>query len=173
MQDMLAIWGLFFRYAIGLSVFALLMTFALRAISQPWRKVAEPYAGQPDSRRFSRRFPETVVITGRVEGAGARGGRNGWHVYAAVRMDMHEDCLMLSMIFPFNLMCAPLLLPVSEMQLEETWWLTLPDPVAIRMKRAPDVDMIIRGSAAGWLRDAMATATESVDFARATHTLAV
>lgn len=162
MQDLLSIWGLFIRTAVGFGMVALLLFFAQRTISQHWRKVAEHYAGQPVSRRLARRFPETVIVTGRVAHRDRRWRLTGWHAYAAVRMDLHDDYLALSMILPFSVLCPPLLLPVAEMELDETWWLTLSEPVAIRMRRTPDIDMIVRGSAAQWLRDALSKRAEGI-----------
>lgn len=153
MEQFVSLLGFLSRLAIGVSVFVTLMYFALSAISHYWRAAAGAYAGHPSSQRIARKFPETIVMTSRTDNRGADRFRRGWHTFAPARIDIHEDGLMLAMVPPFNIMCAPLFLPFSEMDMKDTWWALLPQPVAIRMKRAPQIDIIVRRETARWIRD--------------------
>ena len=150
MDAALAIAVRLFLFVIGGSVFAALMFFAMRAISQFWREVATRYAGQANSPRLARKFPETVVMTGQAAGDTSARFQRGWHVYAAVWINLHEDGLVLR---SFNIMCPPLFLPFAEMEMADTSWPTLRQPVAIRMRGAPHIDLVIRDTAARWIRD--------------------
>jgi hypothetical protein len=148
--------GYLVRLVIGASVFLALMYFALRAISHFWRAAAEVYAGRAASPRIARKFPESIVITGRSNGRGTDRIGRGWHVFAPALIDVHEDALVLAMMPPFNIMCGRIVLPFSEMEMKETWWALWPQPVAIRMKRTPDIDIIVSRETARWIRDHVA-----------------
>jgi hypothetical protein len=154
----LEFFGFLVRLAIGASVFVALMYFALRTMSQFWRATAEAYPGRAGSQRIARKFPETIVMTSRTDDRGADRFRKGWHSYAPARIDIHEDGLVLAMIPPFDLMCAPLFLPFSEMTMADTSWAFWRQPVAIRMRQAPGIDIIIGREAAGWIRNKMDSA---------------
>jgi hypothetical protein len=139
--------------ALGAAVFLGLMWHLARAHSFQWRIVSKAYSGRATTSLLARKVPETIVITER----GARGplapGGAGWRNYPGVRIAVHEDGLALSLVPPFNIMCPPLFLPFVDMEVGSTWWGLWPDPLAIRMKRAPKVDMIVAQDTVRWLRD--------------------
>ena len=141
--------------ALGAALFLGLMWYLARAQSFQWRIVSKAYSGRATTPLLARKVPDTIVITER----GARGplapGGAGWGHYPGLRIAVHEDGLALSLVPPFNIMCPPLFLPFDDMEVASTWWALWPEPVAIRMKRAPKVDMIVAQDTVRWLRDHM------------------
>lgn len=153
LEDQISLIGYLSRLIVGVSVFVTLIYFAVGAISHFWRGVAQNYAGQPFSRRTAHKFPESIVMTGRTDGRAVERLSKGWHTFAPVQINVHQDGLALAMMPPFNLRCRPLFLPFAEMEMTETWWALWPQPVAIRMKRAPAFDIIVSRETARWIRD--------------------
>lgn len=150
---MISLMGYLSRLIVGVLVFVALMYFALGAISHFWRGVAQNYARRPFSQRIARKFPESVVMTARTNGRAVELPLKGWHTFAPVQIDVHQDGLALAMMPPFNLRCRPLFLPFAELEMTETWWALWPQPVAIRMERSPAFDIIVSRETARWIRD--------------------
>ncbi|MDP9421253.1 MAG: hypothetical protein M3Q19_00180 [Pseudomonadota bacterium] len=137
--------------ALGAALFLGLMWYIARIHSWQWRIAARSYAGRPGSRPIATKGPETIVMTGRGETKASPGGI-GYRVHVGVRIAVHADGLALSLIPPFSIMCPQLFLPYEEMEVAPTWWALWPDPFAIRMKRAPELDIILAQDLAQWLR---------------------
>jgi hypothetical protein len=136
---------------IGLAVFLAIMWLAARYHSRMWRMVAAQYAGKAGN-FVARKLPETIVIAGRVDAALAFRPRD-YRQYAGAILTLREDALAVSLIPPFNIFCPPILLPFGEMTLAPTAWALWPDePYAIRMKRLPEIDIIVGRDTVQWIR---------------------
>lgn len=157
MEQVANLLGYLVRLAIGVPVIAGLLYFALRTASHFWHATAQDYAGRAGTPRIARKFPESIIITSRVRDRGTDNRHWALRVFTPVVIGIHDDGLELSMIAPFNAMCAPLFLPISEMEMTETWWALWPQPAAIRMKRAPEIDIIVSREVARWIRDCLAS----------------
>lgn len=138
--------------ALGIAVFLGLIWYVARVHSFQWRIAAKGYAGRPGSPPIATKAPESIVMTGRGRTKLSRGDI-GFRVHHGVRIAVHDQGLALSLIPPLSIMCPPLFLPYEEMKVEPTWWALWPNPVAIRMKRAAEVDIILAQDTARWLRD--------------------
>ena len=139
--------------ALGAAVFIGLMWYFARAHSFQWRAVSQAYARRSRKPPLARKPMDTIVIAERGATGPLASGGLGWRQYPGVRIEVHEDALALSLIPPFDVMCPPLLLPYDEMETVPTGWALWPDPVAIRMKRAPKVDIVIARDCVRWLRE--------------------
>ena len=108
-------------------------------------------AFRPTIRRVDPR--ESIVITKRGEKGPLIFGNAAYRLYAGVAVTVHQDGLSLSLVPPFNIRCPPLFLPFDQMRLEPTSWGLWPEPFAIRMRRATDVDLILDRSVVSWIRE--------------------
>lgn len=133
---------------LGAAVFVGLMLWAARSHSAMWRRLAAHYAGRPRGAAIAARL-ETLVIAERGSGR-----LSGYRQYAGLRLALHPDGIAAGLIPipPFNLDCKPLFLPFADMAVAETDWMLWESPVALRMKDAPDYDIIIGRDTLGWIR---------------------
>lgn len=135
----------------AVGIFMGLMWYSARVRSYQWRAVAQTYGGWPRLQRLASRAVDTIVVTERVASGQPRQDRLRWAHYPGVRIAVHEDGLAFSLIPPFNIMCRHLFMPYDEMEIAPTAWAMWPDPVAIRMKRAPEIDIIVARDTVRWL----------------------
>ncbi|WP_310468897.1 hypothetical protein [Sphingomonas sp.] len=140
-----------FPTLLGMAVFLGLMAWIIQANAAMWRKVAAQYHGDNRSPILTTKSIETVVVTERKDGS--RLAINAFRNYAGVRMVLRRDGLALSILPPLNISTPPLFLPFDEMELKETSWALWPQPYAIRMRRAPGLDLIVDRGVARWIRD--------------------
>jgi hypothetical protein len=140
-----------FPTLLGIAVFLGLMWWIIHANAAMWRKVAAHYQGDNRSPILATKGIETVVVTERKDGS--RLAINVFRNYAGVRMVLRRDGLALSILPPLNISTPPLFLPFDEMELKETSWALWPQPYAIRMRRAPGLDLIVDRGVARWIRD--------------------
>ena len=127
-----------------------LMWFFANAHLSMWRLASARYAAKPRSARIASKL-ETAVIA-------ARGSLRPNPLGAPYRrypimLEIHDDGLALAVVPPFHLMCPPLFLPFDEMEVQRTDWALWSEPFAIRMRRLPDLDIIIGRDTVRWLRD--------------------
>ena len=71
---------------------------------------------------------------------------------------IHEEGLAISLvpIPPLNIMTPPLFLPFDDMRVEQTEWALWPEPFALRMASAPDLDVIVDRGVVRWIREHIA-----------------
>jgi hypothetical protein len=137
---------------IGAAVFVVLIWWIARAHSRMWRLVSASYAGRGTSAPIATRLMDTIIIAARGSAGPLYTGNMAYRAYAGARIAVYEDGLALSLIAPFNVMCPPIHLPFDEMSLERTDWALWPEPFAIRMKRLPEIDIILARDTVQWLR---------------------
>jgi hypothetical protein len=137
---------------IGAAVFVALMWWVARAHSRMWRFVSACYAGRAAPAPIAVRTIDTIVIAARGSVGPLYTGNTAYRAYAGAKIAVYEDGLALSLIPPFNIMCPPIHLPFGEMDLERTDWALWPEPFAIRMKRLPEIDIILGRDTVQWLR---------------------
>ena len=138
---------------IGAAVFVALMWWIARAHSRMWRFVSARYAGRTASALIATRRMDTIIIAARGSTGPLYTGNIAYRSYPGVNITVGEDGLALSLIAPFNVMCPPIHLPFDEMDLVRTDWALWPEPFAIRMKRLPEIDIILARDTVLWLRD--------------------
>lgn len=141
---------------IGAAVFFGIMYLAVFLNSAWWRQISAQYAGKSGRRMVARKIPETIIVTSRG-GVRLAWPLRYWRIYAASAIKLHEDGLVITQIPPFNIMCPPLFLPFSEMEISETYWPHLPlsgtEPCAIRMRRIAHTDIIVARRIVSWVRE--------------------
>ncbi|HEX2724920.1 MAG TPA: hypothetical protein VHN20_03765 [Beijerinckiaceae bacterium] len=134
---------------VGTAAFLALMLWVARNHSRMWRRLAASYAGPRRKGAIATRL-ETVVIAGRGT-AQAFGHRQ----YSAVKLALFPDGLSAWAIPipPLNVGCPPLFLPFAEMTVAETDWMLWTDPAALRMRRSPEIDVMISRDTLRWIRE--------------------
>ena len=75
--------------------------------------------------------------------------------YAGLRLALHPHGISACLIPipPLNLGCRPLFLPFDEMTVAPTDWMLWPDPIALQMRRAADLDIILGRDTLRWIRE--------------------
>ncbi|HZB70303.1 MAG TPA: hypothetical protein VE403_08070 [Sphingomicrobium sp.] len=137
---------------IGAAVFVVLIWWIARAHSRMWRLVLASYAGRGTSAPIATRRMDTIIIAARGSTGPLYTGNIAYRSYPGVNVTVHENGLALSPIPPFKIMCPSIHLPFDEMDLERTDWAFWPEPFAIRMKRLPEIDIILARDTVQWLR---------------------
>jgi len=132
---------------LGITVFLFVIWTVAHLHSRMWRRVAEGYRGTSSAPRTGRKVPETIIIADR-----GPIGPSGYRVYATASIAVHEDGLQLSQVPPFNIMCPTVFLPFDEIELVQTEWALWPQPMAVRMRRLPGVDIILARDTVQWIR---------------------
>jgi hypothetical protein len=134
---------------VGAAVFLTLMRMIARNYSRMWRRLAASYAGPRRKGAMATRL-ETVVIAGRGA-AQAFGHRQ----YSGVNLALFPDGISAWAIPipPLNVGCPPLFLPFAEMAVADTDWMLWTDPAALRMRRTPEIDVIISCDTLRWVRE--------------------
>ena len=134
---------------IGAAVFLALMLWVARNHSRMWRRLAADYAGPRREGRLATRL-ETFVIADR--GAGAP---RDYRQYSGVKLALFPDGISAWAIPipPLNVGCPPLFLPFAEMAVAQTDWMLWSDPAALRMRRSPEIDLIISRDTLRWIRE--------------------
>lgn len=138
---------------IGLAIFIGLMWWAATANSQMWRLVATRYGRRGRRPIIARKIPETLIIAARNSAGGIAYGNLAYRLYGASAVAVRADGLELTQIPPFNVMCPPLFLPFDGMTVTETSWALWPQPIAVRMRQLPDLDIILRHETVRWIRE--------------------
>jgi len=136
---------------VGAAVFLGLMWWAAKTRASQWQAVSNAYAARPPASPIARKTPETIIVAQR--GATGPLSPGGFRNYAGVSIAVHDDGLALSLVPPFNILCPPIFLPYDGMAVVPTSWGLWPEPVAIRMRHAPDVDIIVARDTVRWLRE--------------------
>ena len=136
----------------ALAILLFIMWFALRLHSHMWRQVSSRYRGKPASTKIARKL-ETTVIAARGLRSLVRFRIRDHRKYAGLLIDIHVQGLALSLLPPFNIMCPPVFLPFDEMDLNVTDWALWSEPYAIRMRRLPEIDIILGPETVRWIRD--------------------
>ena len=133
---------------IGAAVFLALMLWVARSHSRMWRRLAASYAGPRREGAIATRL-ETFVIADR--GAGAP---RAYRQYSGVQLALFLDGISAWAIPipPLNVGCPPLFLPFAEMAVAQTDWMLWTDPAALRMRRSPEIDLIISRDTLRWIR---------------------
>ena len=141
-------WTSFFLGMIGAAVFIGLMIWVARSHSAMWRSLAIRYAGPRRGGAIATKL-EVFVI---AERGAAR--PFAYRQYAGLRLALHPDGISawLIPIPPLNLGCKPLFLPLADMAVAETDWMLWSAPVALRMRHAPELDVIIGRDTLAWIR---------------------
>ncbi|MEA1071641.1 hypothetical protein [Sphingomonas sp. LY160] len=135
---------------IGIAVFLAVMWAVARTYSVMWQRVSRPYRRVRKTGTGTTKL-ETIVVaqrgTLRPFNAQAR-------QYAGTLLSVSNSGLSLSLIPipPLNLFAPPIFLPFDEMTLVGTSWALWPEPFAIRMKRLPNVDIILARDTVSWIR---------------------
>ena len=134
---------------IGMAVFLGLMLWVARTHSTMWRRLAERYAGPRRQGAIATKL-ELWVIAER-----GLGDPLAFRQYSGLRLALHADGISawLIPIPPLNLGCPPLFLPFAEMEVADTDWMLWTDPVALRMRRAPALDIVIGRDTLRWIRE--------------------
>ena len=135
---------------LGLAVFFALMWAIARVHAFMWRRVSAQYVRRGNARSSSTKL-ETIVIAQR----GVLSPFNGQvRQYAGTLLSASDHGLSLSLIPmpPLNILAPPIFLPFDEMTLASTNWALWPEPFAIRMKRLPEIDIIIGRETVAWIR---------------------
>ena len=142
-------WTSFFLSVFGAAVFLALMLWVARSHAHMWRRLASRYAGPRRKGAIATKL-ELFVIAERPPGEPF-----AYRQYAGLRLALHPDGISawLIPIPPLNLGCPPLFLPFAEMSVANTDWMLWDAPVALRMKRAPELDIIIGRGTLGWIRE--------------------
>jgi hypothetical protein len=135
----------------ALAIFVGLMWWFAKAHSHMWRLVAARYRGNPPSAAIARKLEVTVIAARSLRIPDPLHNPAHRH-YPGLILAVHDEGLALSLVPPFNIMCSRLFLPFDEMDLKQTDWALWPDPFAIRMRRLPDIDIIIGRDTVRWLR---------------------
>ena len=134
---------------IGMAVFLGLMLWVARSHAFMWRKLAAPYAAPRREGAIATKLEIWVIAE--------RGSGNPLthRQYAGLRLALHPDGISawLIPIPPLNFGCKPLFLPFAEMEVADTDWMLWTDPVALRMRRAPALDIVIGRDTLGWIRE--------------------
>jgi len=131
-----------FATLFGTAVFAMLLTWIVRANAAMWGVIAASYADSSPRPVIARRFPEQVVI--------AAGGL-AFRSYVPLTVRIHAEGISLRLLPPFSLSCPPLFLPFPEMTCRRTdWYLNAPS-FAMRLARA-DADIILTEELWNWIR---------------------
>ena len=137
---------------LGVAVFVLVIGWVARTHARMWRLVAARYAGAGPEAASARKL-DTIVVT--------RRGRSGeaftvadFRQYPGTIIALTPTGLRLTAIPipPLNLMCPALLLPFDELALVRTSWALWPEPFALRMRRLPDIEIILARDTVQWLR---------------------
>ena len=137
---------------VALAIVAGLMWFFAKAHSRMWRLAVARYAGSPRSPKIASKI-ETAIITTRGAIGGLYTGNLRYRVYPGLLVAIHENGVALSLIPPLNIMCPALFLPFEEMELKPTDWALWRDPLAVRMRQSPDIDIIVDREAVRWIRE--------------------
>lgn len=137
---------------IGAGIFLFVMWTYARAHSAMWRRVADRYQGRSKTPRTARKVPETIIISARGTTGPLITGNIAYRLYGATVIAVHQDGIQLSQVTPFDIMCPPLFLPFDEMELTQTSWALWREPMAIRMRRLPDEDIILARDTIRWIR---------------------
>ena len=134
---------------VGAAVFFGLMLWVARSHSAMWRRLAAPYAA-PRRRGALATKLEVWVIAER-----GSGNPLAYRQYAGLKLALHGDGISawLIPIPPLSVGCRPLFLPFAEMELADTDWMLWTDPVAMRMRRAPGLDIVIGRDTLRWIRE--------------------
>ena len=137
----------------GMLVLAGALWWIVDAHSSMWRQAAAHYQGASSKATIARKIPETIIITGRGAIGGLHSGNRNYRVYAASNIAIHADGLSIRQIPPFNIRCRPLFLPFDKMELKQTSWALWPEPFALRMRRTPELDIIVDRRLVRWIRE--------------------
>lgn len=134
---------------IGIAVFVGLMVWVARNHSFMWRRLAARYAGARRHGAIATKL-EVWVIAERGSGK-----PSAYRQYAGLRLALHPDGISAWVIPipPLNVGCPPLFLPFAEMTIADTDWMLWRDPAALRMRRAPELDIIIGRDTLRWIRE--------------------
>ena len=136
--------------ALGLLVFVAVMWWAAKSHAHLWRLALRKYPERRAWRADAKRL-ETFVIAHR--GALGPSPHGEYRRYSGAILGVHDRGLSLSLVPPFNLLCPLIELPFDEMELQSTYWALWPDPLAIRMRNLPDLDIILGHDTVEWIRD--------------------
>ena len=136
----------------ALAIAAFVLWYALQLHAHMWRQVAARYRGKPSSTATARKL-EVAVIAQRDIRLPNPQLNPRFRNYPGLLMAIHDEGLEFSLIAPFSLMCPPLFFPFDEMELKQTYWALWPEPFAIRMRRLPDVDIIVGRDTVRWIRE--------------------
>ena len=142
-----------FPTLLGTAVFVALMWWIVHANAFMWRAVAAHYRGDGGTSALATKAIETIVITRRESARGPSLRNPEYRAYSGVRMILRRDGLALSILPPLNVRTPPLFLPFAEMELKDTYWALWPQPCAIRMRRTPDLDIVVDSGVARWIRE--------------------
>ena len=134
---------------VGAALFVGLMLWLARSHSAMWRRLAAIHAA-PRRRGAIATKLEVWVIAERRSGS-----PRAYRQYAGLKLALHPDGISawLIPIPPLNLGCRPLFLPFAGMEVANTDWMLWTDPVALRMRRAPALDVIIGRNTLRWIRE--------------------
>ena len=136
---------------LGATVFLGLMWWIAKAHSQLWLRASQAYSGHMPTPPNPCKGLDRIVISGRATRP-RLSAKAGYRAYP-VGIAIHDSGIAVSAISPFNVMCPPIRLPFDEMEVSPTWWGQWREPVAVRMKQAPDVDIILARDTVRWLRE--------------------
>ena len=125
------------------------MLWVARTHSNMWRRLADRYAGSLRQGAVATKLDVWVIAERGVEDPLA------FRQYAGLRLALHPDGISawLVAIPPLNLGCRSLFLPFAEMEVADTDWMLWTDPVALRMRRAPALDIVIGRDTLHWIRE--------------------
>ena len=137
---------------LGGLVFAAVMWWLAKAHSRLWRTVSADYPKRSNSSTIARRPLDTIVITRRGTSGPVLTGNVDYRQYAGALIRVHDSSLSVSLLLPFNIFCAPIELPFDEMELRPTVWALWPEPFAVRMRRLPELDLVLARDTVQWIR---------------------
>ena len=138
-------------WAVAVAIILFIIRFALRSHSHMWRLVSASYGGKLASEAIARKL-ETIVIATRGLRTPNPFGKIGYRNHTGLILEVHDNGLALALVPPFNIMCPRLFLPFDEMELKQTDWALWPEPFAVRMRRLPEIDIILGRDAVRWIR---------------------
>ena len=137
---------------LGGLVFAAVMWWLAKAHSSLWRTVSADYPKRSKSSAIARKPLDTIVITRRGTSGPVLTGNVDYRQYAGALIRVHDSSLSVSLLPPFNISCAPIELPFDEMELRPTVWALWPEPFAVRMRRLPELDLVLARDTVQWIR---------------------
>jgi hypothetical protein len=138
-------------FLIGASVFVGLMYFATKSYALRWRLMAGRYGSSTGSSVLARKTPETIVITKSGANGSVIAGNFSYTLYSWSSLQVHENGLGFSTIFPVSLICPPFFLPFNQMKLEAAKWDLWSKPIAITMNGLPEHVVIFHGNTIEWI----------------------
>lgn len=131
---------------IGYSTFLGLMYFALNSIAYRWKLLAAVYA--------TRQWPNSPNGTKYMQAVILFGGAAFWRSYAGITtIAVTDDGIWLKLLPPFSLFHKPLMLPFSDLKVQDVEWYLNATSVELIAEQASEIRIVITGDLLDWITE--------------------